>query len=97
MNFAVDLTDLVARIKSDLRAELLAELRTDLDREAWPGWMDVPTAAKYLGISVERVRKLVAHREIPFSQAGRGCRVFFERVELDRWMRNQGVVSTTAA
>lgn len=52
----------------------------------WPKWMSVDTAARYLDVSPERVRKLVARRELPFHQEGRGCRVLFSRSDLDDWM-----------
>jgi excisionase family DNA binding protein len=54
-----------------------------VDRENWPEWMSVETAARYLDVSPERVRKLQSRREIPFHQEGPGCRVFFRRSDLD--------------
>jgi excisionase family DNA binding protein len=57
--------------------------------EPWPEWMNVETAAAYLDSSVERLRKLVARRQIPFVQEGPGCRVFFRRSDLDAWMEKQ--------
>jgi len=49
--------------------------------------MNVATCARYLDVSPERVRKLVATRRIPYSQEAPGCRVFFRRSELDEWMQ----------
>jgi excisionase family DNA binding protein len=49
--------------------------------------MNTSTAARYLDVSPERVRKLQARREIPFAQEAPGCRVSFSRRELDAWMR----------
>ena len=64
-----------------------------LERESrttgWPEWMGVETAARYLDISPERVRKLQARRLIPYHQEGPGCRVFFRRAELDAAMSEQ--------
>lgn len=55
--------------------------------EAWPEWMSVQTAARYLDISPERLSKLKQRGTIPHHQeGGRGCRVFFKRVDLDAWM-----------
>jgi excisionase family DNA binding protein len=54
--------------------------------EAWPEWMNVDTAAGYLDCAKERIRKLVARRDIPFHQEAPGCRIFFRRQELDAWM-----------
>jgi hypothetical protein len=55
--------------------------------EPWPEWMSAETAARYLDVSVERVRKLQGRREIPYYQEGPNCRVFFHRPELDECMR----------
>jgi len=54
--------------------------------ETWPEWMNIDTAARYLDCTPERVRKLVARREIPYHQEAPGCRIFFRRDELDTWM-----------
>jgi excisionase family DNA binding protein len=56
-------------------------------REEWPEWMSIATAARYLDVGVERLRKLVAGRAIPFVQEAPACRIFFSRSELDGWMR----------
>jgi excisionase family DNA binding protein len=45
--------------------------------------MSVETAARYLDVSPERVRKLQARGVLPYYQEGPGCRVFFNRRELD--------------
>jgi excisionase family DNA binding protein len=49
-------------------------------------WFDVEKASAYLTCSPERIRKLVARREIPFHQDRPGGRVFFNRRELDAWL-----------
>jgi excisionase family DNA binding protein len=55
--------------------------------EPWPEWMSLKTAARYLDISSERLSKLKQRGAIPHHQdGGRGCRVFFKRVDLDSWM-----------
>jgi excisionase family DNA binding protein len=48
--------------------------------------MAIETAARYLDVSPQRLRKQVAHRQIPFHQEDKGCRVLFRRSELDDWM-----------
>jgi excisionase family DNA binding protein len=85
--FTFDLSDLFARLRDELRDELLAELRAEQDANGWPEWMSVETAARYLDVLPERVRKLKDRREIPFHQEGVGCRVFFARRDLDEWMQ----------
>ncbi|MBA2460729.1 MAG: helix-turn-helix domain-containing protein, partial [Actinobacteria bacterium] len=56
------------------------------DLSAQPEWLSVESAAVYLDVSPERVRKLVARRALPYYQDGIGCRVFLRRRELDEWM-----------
>lgn len=53
---------------------------------AQPEFMSVETAARYLDVSPERLRKLQARRKIPFYQEDVGCRVLFRRADLDQWM-----------
>ena len=48
--------------------------------------MAVETAARYLDVSPQRLRKHVAQRRIPFHQEDKGCRVLFRRSDLDDWM-----------
>jgi excisionase family DNA binding protein len=55
--------------------------------EAFPEWMSIATAARYLDVSVQRLRKLVASKQIPFVQERHACRIFFSRSDLDGWMR----------
>ena len=56
----------------------------DLSGDAWPAYMDAPTAARYLGVSEQRVRKLQARRMLPVIQEARGHRVTFARTDLDQ-------------
>lgn len=72
-------------------AERVLEVLAEREAEpSWPEWMGVETAGRYLDMSPSRLHKLVSRREIPYSQEGKGCRVFFERRRLDEWMRAQG-------
>ena len=50
------------------------------------GYVDVAGAGRYLGVSEERVRKLIAQRSIPFFQEGPGCRITFSLRDLNAWM-----------
>jgi len=87
--FVVDLGPALDRLRDELREELLIELRQELASARWPEWMAVETAARYLDVSPERLRKLIARRAVPYCQAGRGCRVLFARRDLDEWMEGQ--------
>jgi excisionase family DNA binding protein len=64
-------------------APMLAELGPS---DRWPAFMSAETAAAYLDVSVERIRKLKDRREIPFIQEAPGHRVLFARGDLDAWM-----------
>jgi hypothetical protein len=68
------------------RAAQIVVERLDVDLQAWPEWMGIETASRYLDISPERLRKLQARRQLPYHQEGPGCRVFFNRHELDTAM-----------
>jgi excisionase family DNA binding protein len=80
--------DFVELLRALIRDEVLALLpHAETDRDAWPEWMSVETAARYLDVSPERVRKLQARGEIPYYQEAPGCRVMFNRRELNAWMQ----------
>jgi hypothetical protein len=87
LSFDLDLGPLAEQ----LRAELLAELRTELHREArrWPGWLDLRGASAYTTVPVSTLRKAIARRELAVSQSGPGGRVYVAREQLDRWMRGE--------
>jgi len=77
--------ELVDAIATAVAERLLPALRS-ADVEEWPEWMAIETAARYLDVSPQRLRKQVAHRRIPFHQEDKGCRVLFRRRDLDDWM-----------
>lgn len=83
--------DALDAIAERAAAIVLGRLREERnDGASWPEWMSVETAARYLDASPERVRKLAARGELPFSQEAPGCRVFFRRSELDEAMARRG-------
>lgn len=69
------------RVAEILRAEQLLE--------ADAGFVNIDGAAAFLGISPQRVRKLVAQRTIPFCQEARNCRITFGLRDLSAWMETQ--------
>jgi excisionase family DNA binding protein len=77
--------EIVSRV-TDRVLEALAEREAG---RSWPEWMSVETAAAYLDVSPEGLRKLVARRQIPFSQEATGCRILFGRRDLDAWLAGQ--------
>jgi len=48
-------------------------------------WLTTRDAADYLGLTVTAIHKLTAARQIPFEQAGPGCKCYFRRADLDHW------------
>jgi excisionase family DNA binding protein len=74
---------------------LLPALRAAGEAERWPEWMAIETAARYLDVSPQRLRKLVSRREIPFHQEDKGCRILFRRGDLDDWMSTFHVPART--
>jgi excisionase family DNA binding protein len=62
-----------------LRADLAPATNT-------PEYFTVADAADYLGITVGRLRKVIARREITIHQEGRGCRIVLARADLDGYL-----------
>jgi excisionase family DNA binding protein len=75
---------LVARVAAAV-VEHLGRASSDDSAE----WLDSRSAAKYLGVHRDTLRKLAAERAIPVYQDGRGCKLFFRRSDLDEW-RDKG-------
>jgi excisionase family DNA binding protein len=74
-------------IVEEVAARVLAQLAERDDRDgAWPEWMSVETASRYLNITPERLRKLKQRGKLAYYQEGVGCRVFFRRADLDEAM-----------
>jgi excisionase family DNA binding protein len=82
---AIELPPAGVDVIAQRAAELVLEQQSR-DAAGWPEWMSVETAARYLDVSEERVRKLVQRRQIPYVQEAPGHRVFFHRPDLDAWM-----------
>jgi excisionase family DNA binding protein len=84
------------RVPLELDADALAAIAsalnlTDTADTAWPMWMSVESAARYLDLSPGALHKLVARDAIPYAQEGPRCRLSFNRHDLDAWMRSQRV------
>lgn len=77
---------LVDALAAAVSERILAGLDPITAGEQWPEWMAIDTAARYLAVSPQRLRKLVSHRRIPYHQEDKGCRILFRRTDLDEWM-----------
>ncbi len=90
------LIDQILSRLADLVVDRLME-RTDAHRsEQASAWLDARSAAEYLGVHRDTLRKLAAQRAIPTHQDGPGCKLFFHRDELDEWRRSARPVSAAA-
>ena len=76
---------LVARVAAAV-VEHLGRASNDGSAE----WLDSRSAAEYLGVHRDTLRKLAAERAIPVDQDGRGCKLFFRRSDLDEWRGRGG-------
>jgi excisionase family DNA binding protein len=79
-------TALLDALAAAVSQRVLASLTGLTAAEPWPEWMAIETAARYLDVSPQRLRKLVAQRRIPYHQEDKGCRILFRRSDLDDWM-----------
>jgi Helix-turn-helix domain len=60
-------------------------------RQAEPSpWLDVDGAARHLSSTPAAIRSLKKRGEIPFHQAPNG-RLYFDRHELDAWVRGEAL------
>jgi len=73
-----ELVESIARRAAEIAAE-----RSSNRADGWAEWMNVETAACYMDVSVERVRKLIARKALPSYSEGKGCRRFLRRSEID--------------
>ncbi len=76
---------LVARVAAAV-VEHLGRTASDDPAE----WLDSRSAAEYLGVHRDTLRKLAAEHAIPVHQGGHGCKLFFRRSDLDEWRERGG-------
>lgn len=79
---------LLADLAERVAAAVVRQLKST--REDAPEWLDSRSAAAYLGVHRDTLRKLAAGRTIPTHQDGPGCKLFFRRGDLDEWRRTGG-------
>jgi excisionase family DNA binding protein len=82
------LIDQVLGRLADLVVDRLVErTAADVSRQV-SDWLDARSAAAYLRIHRDTLRKLAAQRAIPSHQDGPRCKLYFRRDELDEWRRS---------
>lgn len=82
---------LLAELAERVAVAVAARLRESHDGRA-SEWLDSRDAADYLGVHRDTLRKLATERAIPAHQEGPGCKLFFQRSDLDEWRRTGGRV-----
>jgi len=80
-----ELLDLLADRLADRLAAKMSAGEQEQDR-----WLDTRSAAGYLGVHLDTIRRLAAEGMIPVQQAGAGCKLYFRRSDLDRWRSGRG-------
>lgn len=80
------LAQLLGRIADLVVDRMVERAAVSADRAA-DEWMDARAAADYLGVHRDTLRKLAAERAVPVHQDGPGCKLYFNRDELDDWRR----------
>jgi excisionase family DNA binding protein len=77
----------IKALDDDACIHLAERLRPYLRPVATPpdGWLDSEATAEYLSLPLSTLHKLTAERAIPFTQDGRGCKLYFKRSALDTW------------
>jgi len=83
------LDQLAARVAAQIAAKLAAADATPANQ-----WLDSRSAAEYLNISRDSVRRLAAEGTLPTEQAGTNCKLYFRRSDLDAWRRGGSTPTT---
>jgi excisionase family DNA binding protein len=85
---ALALPEQLVQTLAERIADQLSVHRGELAGAGSP-WLDVNSAAAYLGFSRDRLYKLTAAQAIPFRKKRGGQGLLFHRDELDRWLESQ--------
>jgi excisionase family DNA binding protein len=87
--FMLDLSAQFTRVREELRAELLSELRAELGTHgAQSPFMTIKEAADYLRCDRQRVYDLLSSRRLP--RVKEGTRVLIRRDDIDAYLNANG-------
>lgn len=74
-------------IKQELRDEILAELKPDIERLLYANVFDFAEACRYLKVSDSTLRRMVKDGEIPFIR--NRTLIHFRQIALDKWLETK--------
>lgn len=74
-------------IKQELRDEILAELKPDIERLLYANVFTFAEACRYLKVSDSTLRRMVKDGEIPFIQ--NRTLIHFRQIALDKWLEEK--------
>ncbi|ODA08701.1 helix-turn-helix domain-containing protein [Paenibacillus polymyxa] len=74
-------------IKQELRDEILAELKPDIERLLYANVFDFAGACRYLKVSDSTLRRMVKDGEIPFIR--NRTLIHFRQIALDKWLEEK--------
>jgi excisionase family DNA binding protein len=69
-------------------AERIAAKLAVRERGEGDPWLSTQTAASYLGIHRDTLRRLAGAGKIPCVQEAAGCKLYFRQSDLDCWRAN---------
>lgn len=84
------LEQLIGHLADRLASTVAERLIAEIDGRGAEEWLDSRSAAEYLNVHRDTLRKLAAERAIPSEQDGPGCKLYFRRSDLDTWRRSGG-------
>lgn len=79
-------TSIIDALADAVSQRVVAQLGGRRSTEIFPRLMNVPQAARYLGLTTQAIYHMVHQGKIPFKKIG--TRVFLDRWELDAWINN---------
>ncbi|MDK8189001.1 helix-turn-helix domain-containing protein [Paenibacillus sp. UMB7766-LJ446] len=80
-------------IKQELRDEIMAEIKPDIERLLYANVFDFSEACRYLKVSDSTLRRMVKNGEIPFIR--NRTLIHFRQIALDKWLEVKEKSSST--
>jgi hypothetical protein len=87
------LGDMVDLLSERIAERVVARLEPQPEHDAW---LDVASAAQYIGVHPDTLRKRAKAGLVPFEQEAPGHRIYFLRSELAAWRGAGGAAAEVA-